>query len=119
MPILAVAEWLEPKPILASRITSWQNRCSDATQSRNKQRQSRRLYHQPSSLFAATIFLAGALAGMGGLVISQRVNAAPRSFVQRESLKKPLLVAKAEPGYEEGTVVGGARFATRYASPLA
>jgi len=59
--------------------------------------------HAPSSLFAATIFLAGALAGMGGMFITRRVNALPRSLVQRESLKKPLLVAKAEDGYEEGT----------------
>ena len=60
-------------------------------------------YNQPSSLFAATIFLAGALVGMGGLFITQRVNAPPRSIVMRESLKKPLLVAKVEENYTEGT----------------
>jgi len=49
-----------------------------------------------SNLFVATIFLAGALAGMSGLFISQRIHAPPRSMVLRESLKKPLLVCKTE-----------------------
>jgi len=54
-----------------------------------------------SNLFVATIFLAGALAGMSGLFISQRIHAPPRSMVLRESLKKPLLVCKAD--QPEGT----------------
>ena len=66
------------------------------------------IHHQPSSLFAATIFLAGALVGMGGLFVGQRVRAPPAQIVMRESLKKPLLVAKAEPGYEGGTPMDAA-----------
>jgi hypothetical protein len=61
------------------------------------------IHHQPTSLFAATVFLAGALVGMGGLFITQRVTAQPSPLVMRESLKKPLLVAKVETGYEAGT----------------
>ena len=49
-----------------------------------------------SSLFVATVFLAGAFAGMGGMFIQRRINIEPRSMVMRESLKKPLLVAKAD-----------------------
>ena len=63
------------------------------------------IHHQPSSLFAATVFLAGALVGMGGLFITQNVRTPPVAKVNRESLKKPLLVAKAEQGYEIGTAM--------------
>jgi len=51
---------------------------------------------EASHLFVATIFVAGAMAGMGGLFISQRIHAAPASFVLRESIKKPLLVCRAD-----------------------
>ena len=52
--------------------------------------------HTPSSLFAATVFLAGALVGMGGMLASQSLHAPPRSErVLAPDLKKPLLVAKA------------------------
>jgi len=67
-------------------------------------------FQQPTSLFAATIFLAGALVGMGGLFISERVHAPPKAVVLRESLKKPLLVAKAE--NVEGTLASGVRAST-------
>jgi len=66
------------------------------------------IHHQPSSLFAATVFLAGAAVGMGGLFISQRVLAPSAAMPMRESLKKPLLVAKAEGGYEDGTHMNAA-----------
>ena len=33
---------------------------------------------------------------MGGLFLAQRIHTTPRSLVMRESLKKPLLVAKVE-----------------------
>ena len=52
--------------------------------------------HGASNVFVATIFLAGAAMGMGGLFIAQRVHAPPRSYVLSEALKKPLLVARAE-----------------------
>merc|ERR1719182_692353 len=51
------------------------------------------VHHQPSSLFAATVFFAGAAVGMGGLFITQRVRTDPASIVMRASLKKPLLPA--------------------------
>ena len=70
----------------------------------------------PSSVFAATIFMAGALVGMGGLFITQRVHASPRSVVMRESLKKPLLVAKVD--NVEGTDAVGIR-ANYYYAPVA
>ena len=47
-----------------------------------------------SNFFVATIFLAGAFAGMGGLFVSQRIHAPARSKVLRESLKEPLLVCR-------------------------
>jgi len=67
--------------------------------------------HQPSSIFAATVFIAGAAVGMGGLFITQRLsaNTAPIAAPQ---LAKPLLVARAEEGYEEGTAVAGVRAST-------
>ena len=58
-------------------------------------------------LFAATVFIAGALVGMGGLFITQRVNTPPQTVIARESLKKPLLVARAE--NVEGTEAVGIR----------
>ena len=66
----------------------------------------------PSSLFAATVFIAGAAVGMGGLFITQRVRTPPAAVVLRETLAKPLLPAKAEAGYEEGTALGGVRAST-------
>jgi inorganic pyrophosphatase len=71
--------------------------------------------HNPSSLFAATIFLAGALVGMGGLFVTQRINAPPRSMVLRPSLQKPLLVAKVE--NVEGTEAASLRHT--YSAPTA
>jgi inorganic pyrophosphatase len=50
--------------------------------------------NQASSIFIATIFLAGAAAGMGGLFLTQRLAAPPR--IQRASLAKPLLVCRPE-----------------------
>jgi len=50
----------------------------------------------PGALFAATVFLAGALVGMGGLFITQRIHAPPRSMTLSANLAKPLLVAKAD-----------------------
>merc|ERR1711865_507547 len=44
-----------------------------------------------SNLVIATVFLAGAVAGMGGLFIHSRINT-----VMRESLKSPLLACKVE-----------------------
>ena len=70
------------------------------------------VFHQPSSLFAATVFIAGAAVGMGGLFITQRVRTPPAAVVLRETLAKPLLPAKAEAGYEEGTALGGVRAST-------
>jgi len=70
------------------------------------------VHHQPSSFFAATVFIAGAAVGMGGLFITQRVHTAPGALTAREALGKPLLVAKAEEGYEEGTAVAGVRAST-------
>merc|ERR1719199_814953 len=70
------------------------------------------VFHQPSSLFAATVFIAGAAVGMGGLFITQRVRTPPAAVVLRETLAKPLLLAKAEAGYEEGTALGGVRGST-------
>jgi len=61
----------------------------------------------PSSLFAAMIFVAGASVGMGGLFITQRIQAPPASKVLNENLKKPLLVARAE--NVEGTEAVGIR----------
>jgi len=49
-----------------------------------------------SSLFVASVFLIGALSGMGGLFLTQRINAPPREKVLRASLKKPLLVCKTD-----------------------
>jgi len=49
-----------------------------------------------SNVFVATVFLAGALAGMGGLFISQRIHAPPSSKVMNESIKKPLLVCRTD-----------------------
>merc|ERR1719424_1569591 len=72
---------------------------------------------QPTSLFAATVFLAGALVGMGGLFITQRVHAPPRSIIMRESLKKPLLVARSE--NVEGTEVASVRNLANAYNPVA
>mmetsp|Transcript_27041 Transcript_27041/g.68779 ORF Transcript_27041/g.68779 Transcript_27041/m.68779 type:complete len:866 (+) Transcript_27041:35-2632(+) len=74
-------------------------------------------YQQPTSLFAATVFIAGAAVGMGGLFITQRLRTHDPTniVVARESLKKPLLVAKAEAGYEEGTSVAGGFRGSTYA----
>ena len=49
---------------------------------------------------------------MGGLFITQRVRSTPspsQAALLAASLKLPLLVAKAEAGYEEGTAVGRVR----------
>jgi len=50
----------------------------------------------PGEVFAAVLFVAGAMVGMGGMFIAQRIQAPPRSAVMAPSLKKPLLVARAE-----------------------
>jgi len=72
---------------------------------------------QPSSLFAATVFVAGALVGMGGLFITQRIQAPPRSMQLHEALKKPLLVAKVET--VEGTDAVPLRAVHQYVAPSA
>jgi len=48
-----------------------------------------------SNVFVATVFLAGAAVGMGGLFIHSRIQSPPRA-VMRESLKSPLLACKVE-----------------------
>jgi len=48
-----------------------------------------------SNVFVASVFLAGAVVGMGGLFIHTRIQSPPRS-VMRESLKSPLLACKVE-----------------------
>ena len=72
---------------------------------------------QPTGLFAATVFLVGAAVGMGGLFITQRVHAPPRSIIMRESLKKPLLVARSE--NVEGTEVAAVRNLANAYNPVA
>jgi len=69
----------------------------------------------PTHVFGFTVFVAGLLVGMGGLFISQRIQAAPRSMMLREELKKPLLVARAE--NVEGTEVSDVR--NFYTAPVA
>merc|ERR1719424_1244551 len=69
------------------------------------------LHHQPSSLFAATVFIAGAAVGMGSLFVTQRLTTTTAANTA-PLLAKPLLVAKAEEGYEEGTAVAGVRAST-------
>jgi len=69
-------------------------------------------HQQPSSFFAAIVFSAGMAVGMGGLFITQRVRIPTVAAMQRESLHKPLLVAKAEAGYQEGTDMAGVRAST-------
>jgi inorganic pyrophosphatase len=49
-----------------------------------------------SNFLVATVFLAGAVVGMGGLFIHSRINSPPERAVMRESLKSPLLSVKAE-----------------------
>ena len=67
--------------------------------------------HQPSSFFAAVVFGAGMAVGMGGLFIGQRVRN-PTAVAAPSALDKPLLVAKVEAGYQEGTALAGVRGST-------
>merc|ERR1712032_55398 len=59
------------------------------------------------SIFTAAIFFVGAMVGMGGMFISTRIRAPPRSMFMSDSLAKPLLVAKAD--NIEGTIAAGMR----------
>jgi len=49
-----------------------------------------------STVFGATVFLAGALVGMGGLLAGQNLRRPAVEKARFEALKKPLLVARAE-----------------------
>ena len=75
------------------------------------------LHAEPSTLFAAALFLTGAFAGMGGMFLMQRVHAEPRSKVLRASLAKPLLVAKVDEKSVEGTEAAPLR--NLYVAPTA
>jgi H(+)-translocating pyrophosphatase len=63
------------------------------------------------NMFAAVLFLTGAAVGMGGLFIGQRIKDPP-VLVMRESLKKPLLMCRAES--VEGTILGEPALTTPY-----
>jgi H(+)-translocating pyrophosphatase len=73
--------------------------------------------HNPSTAFAAMVFFAGIAIGVGGLFVTQRIQAPPRSMVMRASIKKPLLVARAE--NVEGTDAVAMRDSNAYYAPMA
>ena len=73
--------------------------------------------HDPSAAFAATVFFAGVAIGMGGLFVTQRVQAPPAREIMRPSLKKPLLVCRAE--NVEGTEAVAMRDSARYYAQVA